>query len=167
MAKKVAKPRARRVGLTPERRQAALGGYRESGVYAHVAKAMGVGESTFHNWRKVHPDFDEELKAIGREIDLRIGHLYRSATEQHALDVLARKRVIRHQQALDRDGQVHTLEHQEPTVLNVSLARTALTKLDPEWTRPPLSKEEEDKVKGFIDEVLSLRKGKGTNVPGG
>ena len=127
-------------GLTPARRAAAVQCFRESGIYARVHEALGVPERTFSDWRRDDPTFQAELDAAARELDMEIGALGRHALQQHIEDAVAGKRITKTRQGTRRiaggEEEVVTFEETEPVTLNIAAVRTALTRMNPEWTHP-------------------------------
>ena len=119
-------------GLTDERMEAAVAAYRATGIYARAAEAVGISARRFAEWRKEHPPFQEALDAAGREYDAHIGTIARRALHQELEACL--NGVPEWEDALTRDGTKVRLERSRR--LNVAAARTALTKLNPEWTHP-------------------------------
>ena len=149
--------RAPRHGLTKERRERAIRAYRETGLYARAAEAAGVDDSSMRAWRRKHPDFEAELDEAGRAYDEDVGVLARSVLRQRLEEM--RDRVRPSTQAIvQKTGQV--VELLQPHHYDVATLRTALMKHDPDWVRPKLTKEEEQTVRTFINEVIAARETK-------
>ena len=119
-------------GLTKERWRAALCAHLRTGIYARTAAAIGVTYETLRTWRRECPEFEAELQAVDRQVDERIGHLGRAALEQELEDYVSRRPLVEEQS----DGQGGKVALQKDRTLNVAAARTALTKLNREWTHP-------------------------------
>ena len=146
--------RAPRLGLTPARRKAAVESYRKSGSFVRTCEHLGIGVTTLHDWRRDHPDFEEELREAGRHVDLRIGELARNVLEQRLEDMRDRRRP-RQQAIVQRTGEVVELEG--PPEYDVASIRTGLTKLDPSWTHPKQEVEHSGQVQvdAAIDAALA------------
>ena len=125
--------RAPGLSLTPVRREKVLRAFRDTGIYARAAAAAGVDDSTLRTWRTDNPDFQAELDMLRAAYDLEVGQKARCALSQE-LDRFIAGEPIHEQAVVQRDGSVVTLE--QPRQLNVSAVRTALTKLDRDWTHP-------------------------------
>ena len=126
--------RSPRLGLTKQRRTAAICAYRESGLYARAAEAAKVDDSTVRYWRSNHPDFQAELDEAGEEFNTLVYQLARSKLREH-LQSAGDTYTLTHEE-LDRSGDIHVLSREEKVHLNPALARTALAKGDPAWTHP-------------------------------
>ena len=140
------------VGLTAARRQAALAAFAECPVYARVADSLDVHPRTFDYWREKHPDFQEELDRIRDGHVRRRGQLAELAIDK-ALGGYV-DGVPDWREVPGEDGPVRI--HSAPDYPG-SAVRSALTKYDPDYVRVPLTKEEKDKVAGFIQEMLEAR----------
>ena len=142
---------ARGRGLTKEKREAVLVAYSATGIIARAAAAVGVCEKTIRNWRDADPTFAAELVEAARICDQRIGHLARRALEMELEAYVNREPIV--EQALTRTGEVRTLHQHRP--LNVAAVRTALTKLDPAWVKPPEDKGAQDPLAQALSEVAA------------
>lgn len=153
MARKQATP----VGLTAARRKKALAAYRRCGIFARVAEELGVSQRTLRDWRANHPDFGEEMDAIKQQQVFEMGQL---AEQVVGMELKAYVDGVPVWHETDtKQGKVVRLLAARP--YPHSAVKSALTKHDPDFVRVPLTREEQDKVKGFIDEVLSARGAEG------
>lgn len=131
----MAKARAPHNGLTAARRRKALRAFAETGIYRRAAEACAVDEDTLLHWRRGHPDFEAEMDEAGREYDQRIGMKARCALEQQLDRQLAGdRRPDRY--GVTQKGDRVLVEQGDLYEVDAAKLRTALTKLDPEWTHP-------------------------------
>ena len=122
-------------GLTKERRKMALRIFAETATYARVYEALGVDAETLKRWRDANPDFQAELDEAERQYDRRIGELARTRLDEH-LQSIGTMRVTRRRHTRDNKGEAYVEVDEEPVEANVAMVRTALTKLDRDWTHP-------------------------------
>ena len=148
--------RAPRLGLTQGRREQAISLYRALGVYAHVAKEMGVSERQFLQWRQDNPGFQAELTAMKEELVWELGEKSAHRLSEY-LDSIGTMVPVSEKDTHDSKGQPHTEVHREVVRLHPGLLKFGLTKYDPDLVRAPLTKEEKDEVASFISEVLARR----------
>lgn len=141
--------RAPQLGLTPERRATFLAQLERTGLFVDAARACGVDAATAYQWRKKHPDFEEECQSVSRKVDARIGETARLVLEMRLQDMASRYRPPK--QVVTGHGEVvETL--QEP-VFDTQAMRMGLTKHNPDYTHPKQQVEisEAEKVESAAD----------------
>lgn len=142
------------VGLTPARRAKALSAYSRQPIHARVAEHLGVDVSTLRLWRAKHPDFAAEMDNIKDEWVQETGELAEEVVRKTLRE--AADGTPTWHETDTKSGQVVRLEAERPYPAHA--VRAALTKHDPDYVRVPLTHDEQDKVQGFINELLAARK---------
>ena len=125
-------------GLTDRRRAQAIEQMEKTGLYEDAAKAAGVTRKTLHQWRKAHPEFEQELSEAREAKTIRIGCKARDVLEMYFDAYRAGKRVIRKRgQVVQKTGKTVQVTDNDPTPLDMSAVRTALGRMDPRWVQMP------------------------------
>ena len=146
--------RGKPLGLTPARRKKALAAFRRDPIHARVAEQLGVAERTLREWRQQHPDFAEEMDTIKAQWVLETGQMAEAAVRKSLRQYVEGEASWRETDT--KSGQVVRLHAERDYPAHA--VRAALTKHDPDYVRVPLTADEQDKVQGFINELLAARK---------
>ena len=150
------KKRAPPLGLTRGRREQAITAFRRLGVYAHVANEMGVSVSQFRQWRRDHPDFQAALAEEKEELVWEIGQKSAHRLTEY-LDSIGTMQVTHERDTRDHEGNPYTEVTREVVRVHPGLLKFGLTKHDPDLVRVPLTKDEREEVRTFIQGVLARR----------
>ena len=137
----VRKPNAPHLGLTTQRKEAALAALRDTGLYARAAEAAGVSAHCITDWRKDgrYPEFEAECQAALVEYQQAVCTLAAPVVKQHLEDVLARRTEVvetEREEHVEGEGVVtlRTVERR-PVHANASILSKALNRLDPRWAQ--------------------------------
>ena len=125
------------LGLTDERREIAVAQMQQTGIFADAAAAVGVSISALSYWRSEHPDFEAELQAARRNVEVRAGQKAVHALEAHLEAVLNGERLEdRYAPVPGKPGERVLVQRGDKIPLNVNAARTLITAYRPELTHP-------------------------------
>lgn len=139
--------------LTARRRAKCIDAFRETGKIASVAQAVGVCQMTLRKWRREDATLQAELDEAYEAYVERVAHKAVTALERHLDSVLAGERHPDKYGIVQKTGERVLLQHGEKIPLNVALCRTALTRYDARWVRPPQDDERTDPLSLALAEV--------------
>ena len=139
--------------LTERRRAKVLETFRETGRIASVAQAVGVHQETLRKWRRTDATLQAEMDEAYEVYVERVAHKAVTALEAHLDSVLAGERHPDKYGIVQKTGKRVLLQHGEKIPLNVALVRTALTRHDARWVRPPADDAQADPLSLALAEV--------------
>ena len=144
--------------LTKAMRAEVVRRYAACGVYARVAEQLGIDRDTLWRWRRREPELQAELDRVKEELVTAIAEKAGHRLDEY-LDSIGEMVEVERRETRDAKGRPFTEVRHETVRLNPALLKYGLTKWNPDMVRVPLTKDEQDKVQSYIQEVLAKRNG--------
>ena len=142
--------------LTKRMRKEVLRRYATHGVFARVADELNIDRRTLWRWRREDPELQAGLDELKDELVVGISEMSANKLVEHLESVGTTVEVGR-RHTRDAKGNPYVEVTEELVRLNPALVRYGMTKWHPDMVRVPLTKDEQDKVQSYIQEVLAKR----------